>query len=158
MAVHVYIYYEYCLYKWSVSAIYPHMNSWVLDEWLYNEILRNITELKKTLTNQKKKPHTYTKHWRTTMNPWLWRHLHFIFKQFSRRKLTHQLLGTSPSFIHELRISVIKFIEEILYWLDKHAVIEFTLTLTSCPFQKYLAESRMVGIQTGSALKSLVIH
>lgn len=54
---------------------------------------------------------------------------------------------TSPSFIHELRISVIKFIEEILYWLDKHAVIEFTLTLTSCPFQIYLAESRMVGIQ-----------
>lgn len=94
-----------------------------------------------------KKPHTYTKHWRTTMKPWLWRHLHFIFKQFSRRKLTHQLLGTSSSFIHELRISVIKFIEEVFYWLDKQAIIEFTLTLTSCPFQIYLAESRMVGIQ-----------
>lgn len=101
-----------------------------------------------TLLNiQKKKAHTYTKHWRTTMNPWLWRHLHFIFKQFSRRKLTHQLLGTSSSFIHELRISVIKFIEEVFYWLDKQAIIEFTLTLTSCPFQIYLAESRMVGIQ-----------
>lgn len=92
-------------------------------------------------------PHTYTKHWRTTMKPWLWRHIHFIFKQFSRRKLTHQLLGTTPSFIRELRISVIKLIEEIFYWLDKHAIIEFTLTLTSCPFQIYLAELRMVGIQ-----------
>lgn len=106
-----------------------------------------------------KKPHTYTKHWRTTMNPWLWRHLHFIFKQFSRRKLTHQLLGPTPSFIHELEISVIKFIEEIFFWLDKHAVIQFTLTLTSCPFQIYLAESRMVGIQRVVRFrKGLVIH
>lgn len=146
-------------YITNIACIYgvlmpytPHMNSWVLDEWLYYELLRKTTEY------TKEKAHTYTKHWRTTMNPWLWRHLHFIFKQFSRRKLTHQLLGTSPSFIRELRISVIKFIEEVFYWLDKHAIIEFTLTLTSCPFQIYLAESRMVGIQTGSVSKSLVIH
>lgn len=104
-----------------------------------NDYTMNYFE--KLLNIQKKKAHTYTKHWRTTMNPWLWRHLHFIFKQFSRRKLTHQLLGTSPSFIRELRISVIKFIEEIFYWLDKHAIIEFTLTLTHALF-KYILQSQ----------------
>lgn len=94
MAVHIYIYYEYCLYIWSVSAIYPPhellSTRWMTILW---NTTKNYRIEQKTLTNQKKKPHTYTKHWRTTMNPWLWRHLHFIFKQFSRRKLTHQLLG-----------------------------------------------------------------
>lgn len=56
MAVHIYIYYEYCLYIYGVLLPYGymaitlhvgvHMNSWVLDEWLYYEILPNTTELK----------------------------------------------------------------------------------------------------------------
>lgn len=33
----------------------PHMNSWVLDEWLYYEILPNTTELKRNPYKTKEK-------------------------------------------------------------------------------------------------------
>lgn len=53
-------------YIMNIASIYgvlmpytPHMNSWVLDEWLYNELLPNTTELKPKPLQKKKTTYVY---------------------------------------------------------------------------------------------------
>lgn len=79
MAVHIYIYYEYCLYIWSVSAIYPHMNSWVLDEWLYYELLRKTTEYTKEKSTYVYEALTYYYESMTMASPTL--HFQAVFQK-----------------------------------------------------------------------------
>lgn len=137
-------------YITNIASIYgvlmpytPHMNSWVLDEWLYYELLRKTTDYTKEKSTYVYEALTYYYETMTMASPTL--HFQAVFQKKTNSPTTGYY-------------AVLKFIEEIFYWLDKHAIIEFTLTLISCHIQIYLAESRMVGIQTGSVSKSLVIH
>lgn len=90
----------------------PHMNSWVLDEWLYYEKLPNTTELKQNPYKTKEKTTyvyealTYYYESMTMASPAL--HFQAVFQRKSNS------LITTPAFIHVLGIFVIKFTEEIL--------------------------------------------
>lgn len=90
MAVYIYIYYEYCLYIYM--ECYCHIPTHELLSTRWMTILWKTTKhywIEKNPLQTKRKNHIRIR----SIDVLLWRHLHFIFKQFSRRKLTHQLLG-----------------------------------------------------------------
>lgn len=112
-----------CIYGVLVPYT-PHMNSWVLDEWLYYEILQKITELNKKPLQTKRKNHIRIR----SIDVLLWIHDYGVtYTSFSSGFPEKNYLTNYNTRFHSC-------IRNICYQVHWGNFIEFTLTLTPCPF------------------------
>lgn len=118
MAVHIYIYYEYCLYIWSVSAIYPP------HELLSTRWMTILWTTSKNYWIYKRKKHIRIR----SIDVLLWIHDYGVTcTSFSSGFPEENYLTNYNTRFHSC-------IRNICYQVHWGNFIEFTLTLTPCPF------------------------